>query len=312
MKIAAAQIRPKWLDKQGTIAIVIETIAQASALGIDLVAFPEAFVSGYPFWLCRTDGAAFDNPRQGEAYAQFLEASIEADSAELHRVVEAARDYGVSVYLGMNERGRTNGRGTLHCALAAIDAKAGLLGIHRKLMPTHDERLCWGLGDAHDLKSHEIGGFRVGGLCCWENWMPLARFALYAGGEDLHISVWPGNAVVAEAIVETVAREGRVWSLSVHGLLSMDDVPDDFVFKQDLVAAGYDTIFRGGSSLVDPSGKVVIPPAIGAEGLISFDIDHATIARQRQAFDVSGHYHRPDVFQLTIDGSRFDGSSLWT
>ncbi len=311
MKIAAAQIRPKWLDKPGTVQRVTDTLRLAAAQGIELIAFPEAFLSGYPFWLCRTNGASFDDPSQKSAYAQFLEAAVEADSTEIRTIVEAARDYGVSAYLGVNERGRDAGRGTVYCSLFAIDAAQGLVGVHRKLMPTYDERLCWGPGDAHGLQVHKISGVGVAGLCCWENWMPLARFALYSGGEDLHISVWPGNAEVAEGIVSAIAREGRVWSLSVHGLLSLSDVASDFVFKKMLQEAGYNVIFRGGSSLVDPSGKVVVAPTLDVEGLISYDIDLAAVRLNRQTFDVSGHYHRPDIFKLQIDGARFDGSSLW-
>ncbi|MET0409306.1 MAG: carbon-nitrogen hydrolase family protein [Hyphomicrobium sp.] len=311
MKIAAAQIRPVWLNKRATVAKVIETIKQAAAEEVDLLAFPEAFVSGYPFWLCRTDAASFGDPKQGDAYARFLDASIEADSDEVKQIVEAARDYRVSVFLGFNERGSGVARGTLYCALLKIEAEQGLLGVHRKLMPTHDERLCWAAGDAHGLRTHRISGVRVGGLCCWENWMPMARFALYCGGEELHISLWPGNAVVAEGIVSATAREGRVWSLSVHGLLSMSDIPDDFPFKSELVAEGYDVIFNGGSSLVAPDGTVVIPPSPGVEGLICYTIDVRTVYENRQLFDVTGHYYRPDIFDLRIRGDRFDAARLW-
>lgn len=312
MKIAGAQIRPKWLDKAGTTQRIIETIGAAAVDGVQLLVFPEAFLSGYPFWLCRTDGASFDSARQRTAYAQFLEACVETESREIKSIIQAARDQRISVHLGINERGRSVGRGTVYCSLLAIHQDHGLVGVHRKLIPTYDERLCWAHGDAHGLKVHEIGGVRVGGLCCWENWMPLARFALYCGGEDLHVSVWPGNAAVAEGIVGAIAREGRVWSFSVHGLLSMADVADDFELKRQLVEAGYDIIFNGGTSLVAPDGSTVIEPVIGTEGLIAYEIDLERVRQGRQSFDVSGHYHRPDIFKLQIDDSRFDESALWT
>jgi len=141
--------------------------------------------------------------------------------------------------------------------------------------------------------------------------MPLARFALYCGGEELHISLWPGNAAVAEGIVGATAREGRVWSLSVHGLLAMSDVPDDFPFKAELIVGGYDVIFNGGSSLVAPNGDVVAAPAIGTEGLIVHEIDAHAVYESRQFFDPSGHYHRPDVFDLKIRADRFGADTLW-
>ncbi len=310
MKIAAAQIRPHWMNKQATLRKAIDTIEEAARLGVELVVFPEAFLSGYPFWLCRTNAASFEDHLQSQAYAQFIEAAVEADGPEITQLVEAARDHKVSVFMGMNERGTAVGRGSIYCALLKIDAEQGLLGIHRKMTPTHDERLCWAPGDAQELKTHKIGGFRVGGLCCWENWMPLARFTLYCGGEELHISIWPGNAVVAENIVASTAREGGVWSLSVHGLLSMSDVADDFVFKKQLIAEGYDLIFCGGSALYAPGGAEVSAPAIGVEGLICHDIDLAEVYAARHFLDITGHYHRADIFDLKLRGSRFTEASL--
>ncbi len=311
MKIAAAQIRPKWLDKAGTLAKAVDTIAAAADQGVDLVVFPEAFLAGYPFWICRTDGASFEDRLQSVAYAQFIEAAVEADGPEVKRLVEAARDYKVSVFLGMNERGTSVGRGSVYCALLKIDSEQGFLGIHRKLMPTHDERLCWGAGDAHSLKTHRIAGFQVGGLCCWENWMPLARFALYCGGEELHVSLWPGNAVVADHVVGATAREGGVWSLSVHGLLSMSDIPDDFVFKPQLLEEGYTDMLRGGSALYAPDGTLVIPPAIGIEGLICHEISREKIYEARHFLDITGHYHRPEIFELKVSDTRLDEARLW-
>jgi nitrilase len=306
MKIAAAQIRPYWLDKRRTTDLIISTVQLAASQGIKLVAFPEAFLSGYPFWICRTNGAAFGDLLQQRAYSQFLEAAVEIPSIEISRITEACRDHGVSIYLGTNERGSAAGKGTIYCSLLAISADNGLVGVHRKLIPTYDERLCWAYGDAHGLRVHDMGGIAVGGLNCWENWMPLARFSMYSGGEDLHISTWPGNAIVSDGVVKTIALEGRVWSLSVSGLLSIDDIPDDFVFKNELVAQGLTTIFNGGSSLVDPSGKVVIDPVMGEEGLIVHDIDLNLVREQRQNFDPTGHYHRPDIFRIDVNFSRHE------
>lgn len=309
MKIAAAQVRPVWLDKSATVAKAIALIEEAAREGARLVAFPEAFVSGYPFWLCRTDAAAFGDKRQGEAYARFLDAAVEAESKEIADIVAAARDNRISVIMGMNERGRQAGRGSIYCSILKVDGETGLLGIHRKLVPTHDERLCWAQGDAKDLRTYRMAGMEVGALSCWENWMPMARFTLYGGGEELHVSLWPGNAVVAETIVSAIAREGRVWSLSVHGLLSLDDIPDDFPLKADMAADGVDRIFRGGSSLVAPDGAVVAEPAIDVEGLIYHDVDLAAVRASRQMFDPAGHYHRPDIFQLNVRRERFESAS---
>jgi len=304
MRLGIAQLAPAWGNKAATTAIVIEAMAQAAREGIELLAFSETFLSGYPFWVCRTNGAAYEDARQERAYAQFLEAAAEIDGPEIRAITQAAGDYGVSVYLGMNERGAKAGRGTVWCTLVTIHAQNGVLGAHRKLMPTFDERLCWGIGDARDLRTHAFGAFRVGGLNCWENWMPLNRQALYNDGEDVHISVWPGNAGVTHDLPRLVAHEGRVWSAGVCGLLKMSDVPEDFEFYKDLIAAGHDVIFSGGSMIVSPAQEIVAQVAPGESGIASYEIDLASVRRARHNFDAAGHYARPDVFQLAIQRHR--------
>lgn len=311
MKVAAAQLHPVWLDKRATAAKVIDTIHAAAAKGVELLAFSETYLAGYPFWICRTNGAAFEDPRQKRAYAQYLEAAVEIDSPLLADIAAAARDCKVAVWLGMSERGRRAGRGSVYCSLVTILPEKGVVGAHRKLMPTHDERLCWGLGDAKDLRAHDVGDWRVGGLNCWENQMPLARAALYADGEDLHVNVWPGNPEVSADSPRIVATEGRVWSLAASGLMSIDDVADDFEFKKDMVDAGVSTIFRGGSRIVDPNGNTVIRAEDGVEGIIAWDIDLAAVRGARMSFDPSGHYARDDVFRLSIERRRagWDGEA---
>ena len=307
LHLGIAQLRPAWGNKARTVDIITAAIAQAAARNIDLLAFSETFLSGYPFWVCRTNGAAFDDARQARAYAQFIDSAVEIGGPELAIVSEAARDHGVSIYLGANERGARAGRGTVWCTLVTIDAERGILGAHRKLMPTHDERLVWGIGDAQDLGCHSFGGFRVGGLNCWENWMSHARAALYADGEDIHISVWPGNEAVTKGLPIFAAQEGRMWCASVCGLLSLSDVPEDFEFHRDLAAEGLDVIFAGGSAIYDPTQACVARIEPGAEGIASAVIDKPSLYRARQGFDQSGHYARPDIFDLTIHRRRAGG-----
>ncbi len=248
LRLGIAQLHPAWGDKAATTKIVTDAIAEAAGQGVELLVFSETFLSGYPFWVCRTNGAAYEDARQMRAYAQFLEAAAEIGGPEIAAISQAARDHKVSVYLGINERGAKAGRGTVWCTLVTIDAAAGVVGAHRKLVPTYDEKLCWGMGDARDLRCHEFAGFRVGGLNCWENWIPLSRAALYEDGADVHISVWPGNEGVMHELPKFVAHEGRVWSAGVCGLLSLTDVPEDFEFYRDLRADGLDVIFSGGST----------------------------------------------------------------
>ncbi len=304
MHLGIAQLRPAWGNKAATVDIIVNAIAEAAGRGIELLAFSESFLSGYPFWICRTNGAAFEDARQQRAYAQFVENAVEIGGAELTAIAEAARDHKISVYLGVNERGSRAGRGSVWCTLVTIDARLGILGAHRKLMPTYDERLCWAAGDARDLRCHEFGAFRVGGLNCWENWITYARAALYEDGEDVHICVWPGNESVTKGLPVFAAQEGRVWCASVCGLLSLSDIPSDFEFYKDFSEAGIDVIFAGGSAIYSPAQEIVARLEAGVAGIASHVIDKASLHRARQNFDQSGHYARPDLFGLSVNRGR--------
>lgn len=304
MRIAAAQTRPEWLNPTATAQKVTEWLKEAAGQGVDLIAFPETFLSGYPFWLELTNGSHFDDRDQKRAYAAYLDAAIEADGPEISRVVEAAQDLGIFVYLGTTERGVGTARGTVYCTLFAIDPVQGVVGSHRKLMPTFEEKLVWGAGDGYGLRTHRVKDAWVGALNCWENWMPQVRHAMYAGGEDLHIGVWPGNPGNTVDLTRFIAIEGRVWSLAACGLLSMDDVPTDFPLRQTLLDAGVTSIRRGGSALAAPDGSWVIKPIADEERLVVADIDLSAVRAARQALDTTGHSGRPDVFHVTIDRTR--------
>lgn len=304
MRIAAAQARPVWLDPSATAKKVVAWLEEAVAQRVELVAFPETFLSGYPMWLEHTGGARFDDPGQQRAYAAYLDAAVAIDGPELSSIVEAARDLGVFVYLGVTERGPGPASGTVFCTLVAIDPAAGVVGSHRKLMPTYEERLVWGIGDGHGLRTHAVGGLRVGGLNCWENWMPQARHAMYAGGEDLHVSVWPGNPRNTVDITRFIALEGRVWSLAASGLLSLADIPAGFPLRAELAETGMVDYCRGGSAVAAPDGSWLAEPVTGDERLVVADIDPAAVRAARQNFDPTGHYSRPDVFDVSVDRRR--------
>jgi nitrilase len=298
MRVAAVQARPAWLDPAATVRLVVDWLERAAMAGVDLVAFPETFLPGYPFWVCRTDGARFEDARQKRAYAHYLEAAVELRGPELAEIVEASGDLGLFAYVGVAERAG----GTVYCTVVAIDGGRGIVGSHRKLVPTHDERLVWGFGDGNGLSTHLVHGWRVGGLSCWENWMPLARHALYADGEELHVSLWPGTPALTADITRFVAREGRVYHLAVSGLLDGRDTPAGFEFADEL--AGIGAVFDGGSAVAGPSGEWVAAPVRGEERLVVVDLDRVAVAAERQSFDPAGHYARPDVFDLRVDRRR--------
>ena len=305
MRIAAAQIHPAWGNKTATTDRVADWIGRAAADGVELVAFGETFLSGYPFWVSMTDGARFEDADQKRAFAAYLDSAVDVDGPELARIAEAARDSRVFTYLGITERGGGTARGTVFATLVAIDPERGVVSTHRKLMPTYEERLVWGIGDGHGLRVHGLpGGTRVGGLNCWENWMPQARHALYAGGEDLHVAVWPGSTENTRDITRFIAREGRVFVLSAGVLLHTDDISADFPLRDRVLAGGPQLMYDGGSAIAGPDGEWIVAPVAGEERLVAADIDLARVREERQNFDPTGHYSRPDVFDVRVDRRR--------
>jgi nitrilase len=304
MRVAAAQIAPVLLDRAATLERVVARCEQAAAAGARLVAFPEALLPGYPTWLARTGGAAFDDPLQKRLHARYLDQAVELPGPELERLRELCGALDLALVLGIAERGRQAGRGTLWCTALRVHPDGTWLA-HRKLVPTYEERLAWGPGDGHGLRAQDVGGWRVGVLNCWENWMPAARMALYAQGEELHVSLWPGSPELTGDISRFTAREGRVWVLAASGVLRVDDLPGDLPGREALVASAPDGLLhRGGSRIVAPDGREVAALDGPEEGLVVADLERACLLAERQNFDPSGHYHRPDVFRLEVDRRR--------
>ena len=304
MRIAAAQTAPVWGDKEATTARVIEWIERAADDGVDLVAFGETFLSGYPFWVARTDGARWEADDQKAAYAFYLEAAVAVAGPELSSIAATVAQTGVFTYLGITERSAS--RGTVYATLVGIDPSSGIVSAHRKLMPTYEERLVWGTGDGHGLVVHDLGRARVGGLNCWENWVPTARHALYSQGMDLHVASWPGSVELTEDITRFIAKEGRCFVLSAGALLRPEDIPSDFPLRDLALAHGEESFFDGGSAIAAPNGDWLVEPVAGEERLVTADIDVEAVRQERQNFDPAGHYFRGDVFQVSVDRRRLD------
>ena len=307
MIIAGIRAAPVYLDRAGTTEKIIHLMQDAASNGADLCVFPETFLSGYPVWVDQTDAAKWNDPIQKKAYAAYLNGSVRADGPELKTITKEAQTLNLFTYLGMVEQSSSGG--TVYCSLAAIHPNYGIVGIHRKLMPTFGERLVWGTGDANGLKVHKWCGFRVGGLNCWENWMPLARFSLYSQGEELHVATWPGSPRLTRDITRFIAMEGRLYVLSVGGVLRDTDIPDSFPLK-DRMLEQQDRFLSGGTFLVGPDGTPIVGPIKDEEKIVYGEIDLARVKEERQNFDPTGHYSRSDVFSLTVSRKRLEPISF--
>ena len=304
IRIAAAQIAPVWLDRAATIAKVVSYVHQAADESAQLVAFGEALIPGYPFWIEWTDGARFDSAVQKSLHAHYLDQAVQIEAGHLEPVCEAARSRGITVVVGCIERPGDRGGHSVFATLVYIDATGTIRSVHRKLMPTYEERLSWATGDGHGLRTHALGPFTVGALNCWENWMPLARAALYAQGEDLHVALWPGSVRNTEHITRFIARESRSYVMSVSGLLRRTDVPGMVPHAALLLERMPVVLAEGGSCIAAPDGSWLIAPIASEERVMVATIEHQRVREERQNFDPAGHYGRPDVFQLTVNRER--------
>jgi nitrilase len=304
LRVGLAQIAPVWLNREATLEKVHSWVERAADEGCQLVAFGEALVPGYPFWVERTDGARFNSPVQKDLYAHYLDQAVQPEAGHLDALCALAAGRGTAMVLGSIERARDRGGHSLYCSLLYIDAAGVLQTVHRKLMPTYEERLVWAPGDGHGLRVHRLGAFTVGALNCWENWMPLPRAALYAQGEDLHVALWPGSERNTYDITRFLAKEGRSYVLSVSGLMRRSDIPADVPHRDLIVSGSGEWLANGGSCITGPDGQWVAEPVVGEERLIVATLDHAHVRRERQNFDPAGHYARPDVTRLTVNRAR--------
>jgi nitrilase len=302
--VGLAQIAPVWLQRDASIAKVVQWIDQAAISGCQLVAFGEALVPGYPFWVERTGGATFDSALQKKLFAHYASQAVCIEDGDLDAVCKTAASKKIAVYLGIIERATNRGGHSLYCSMVYVDAQGNIESVHRKLMPTYEERLVWAIGDGHGLRTHKLGAFTVGGLNCWENWLPLARSALYAQGEDLHVAIWPGNQRNTEDITRFVAREGRSFVISVSGLMRRDDISKDLPEAELLRESADDIMADGGSCIASPNGEWLLEPETNIESLRIAEIDHRLVLEERQNLDVAGHYSRPDVTRLVVNRKR--------
>lgn len=288
--VAAVQATPVFLDREATTDRACELIKLAGSHGAELIAFPEAFIPTYPDWVWRTP-AWTDNAFVDRLYAQ----SVAVPGPTVDRLAAAAADSSAYVVMGVNE---IEG-GTLYNTLLYFDPEKGLVQRHRKLMPTGGERTVWGMGDGSELGVIQTPFGVVGGLICWENYMPLARAAIYAQHCDIYVAPTWDNSDTWVATLRHIAKEGGVFVLGVAPLLRASDVPA--ALRGTLYGGDGDWMSRGHTTIVAPGGEIIAGPVIEREEILYADIDVAKARTQRRMFDPVGHYSRPDVFALHVD-----------
>ncbi|MRX26691.1 carbon-nitrogen hydrolase family protein [Kangiella sp. HZ709] len=302
--VALAQIAPVWLNKEATIDKVIDSIKQAAEKSSDLVCFGESLLPGYPFWVENTGGAKFNDDFQKSLFAYYSSQAVNIKAGDLSSIQAACKHHNIACYLGIIERAHDRSGHSLYCSLIYIDKNGAIGSNHRKLVPTYEERLVWSNGDGHGLRTHALEAFTLGGLNCWENWLPLARTSLYAQGEDLHVAVWPGGDHNTHDITRFVAKESRSYAVSVSGFLIKEQIPKDLPFYDKIIDLMPDSMANGASCVAKPNGEWLLEPQVGKEGIFIVEIDHHEVRKERSLIDVTGHYSRPDVTQLIVNRQR--------
>jgi nitrilase len=288
--VAAVQAAPEFLDRDATVEKACALVAKAAGEGARLVAFPEAFVSGYPDWVWRVPAW-----QDGELVRRLTASAVRVPSPATERLGAAAAETGAYVAIGVNE---IDG-GTLYNTLLYFAPDGSLAGRHRKLMPTGGERTVWGMGDGSMLDVVRTPFGVVGGLICWENYMPLARAAMYAQGVDIYLAPTWDNSETWVSTLQHIAKEGRVYVVGVAPLLHGGHVPAKL--RGDLYGETGDWMSRGHTAIVEPGGKILAGPVTEREEILYAEIDPDVISAGRREFDPVGHYARPDIFHLTVD-----------
>lgn len=299
--IASAQLSPVFLNKEKTVEKACNAILEAGEKGAKLIVFPEAFISGYPDWVWlipNSKGAELN-----ELYVKLVDNAISVPDNSTNKLCEAAKKAAISVVMGIHERNSETSGTSLFNSLLFINDEGIIAGKHRKLIPTGGERLIWAQGDGSTFQSYETTAGKIAGLICWENYMPLARNAIYeTGAQILAAPTWDKSPNWLQSM-QHIAREGGLFVVSSCMAIRLDDIPNDYYFK-NLYPEGREWINTGNSCIIDPKGKIIAGPLEAEEGIIYADINLDTITEAKRMFDVVGHYSRPDVFKFSIKNNK--------
>lgn len=300
LKVAVVQAASELFDAAASVAKACRLTQEAAGAGAQLVLFPEAFVPAYPRGFSFGMVVGSRHPDGRKLWQRYWENSVEVPGPLTRQLGQAAKEAGVHLAIGVIERDGTYSRGTLYCTLLYFGPDGCLLGKHRKLKPTGAERLIWGEGDGSTLAVLDTAVGRIGGLICWENYMPLARMALYQQGVELYLAPTADSRDTWQATLRHIACEGRCFVLGCNQYVTKDMYPADLPTLSEL-AAQPDVMCRGGSVIVSPLGEVIAGPLYDREGILYADLDMDEIVRSKLDFDVTGHYARPDVFEFAVN-----------
>jgi nitrilase len=302
-RVAIVQNSPIFLDLDASLAKAIRLVEEAAKRQARLIAFGETWLPGYPAWLdyC-SDVALWDHRPSKNVFATLRQNSLTVPGKETEALAQVAGDLKVTLVIGANERVETGpGNGTLYNTLLTFTADGQLANHHRKLIPTYTERLVWGQGDSRGLRSVAMPGGRVGGLICWEHWMPLARQAMHIAGEHIHVAVWPTVHQMHQVASRHYAFEGRCFVLAAGMVMRVKDMPKELRLTPELDANPESFLLYGGSTIFGPDGKYVVEPLCEQEDVIIADLDLDALDRERMTLDVSGHYNRSDLFTFRVE-----------
>ena len=301
-KVAVVQASPVLFNREATIEKTCRLILEAAKKDVKLILFPEAFIPAYPRGLSFGAVVGSRSSAGRLTWQRYWENAVDVPGPAVEIIGEAVREAGVYLAIGVIERDTQFSQGTLYCTLLYFGPDGKLLGKHRKLKPTGSERLIWGEGDGSTLTVLETELGKIGGLICWENYMPLARMAMYSKGVEIYLAPTADARDSWQSTLRHIACEGRCFVLGCNQFVTKEMYPDDLEGLDELDEHP-DVICRGGSAIISPFGEVLAGPLYDKEGILFADIDLAEVARGKFDFDVVGHYARPDVFQLVVNES---------
>ena len=299
VKVAVIQKPPVLLNRSSTIDSVLASIDEAVGEGASLLVFPEAYIPGYPTWIWRLRPGG-DGALTGEIHARLRDNAVDLDGGDLQPVQDAAARHGITIVIGINERDSRFSGTTLFNTVVVIGPDGALLNRHRKMMPTNPERMVWGMGDASGLRVVDTPAGRLGALICWENYMPLARYALYAQDIEIYVAPTWDTGESWLATMRHIAKEAGCWVIGTATALQGSDVPSDFP-ERDKLYTQDEWINDGDAVVIKPMGAIAAGPLNRQKGILYAEIDAEAARRARRSLDVCGHYSRPDIFSFAVD-----------